>query len=209
VTPLVRFVRRLAVLLALSAGATASANVLEIDKAGTVHVRSGAGAVTWTATADPTDVEPAPEVPAQALTVLTPAMAPVAYQATLVSVAEQVGLSPQLLAALVWRESGWRANARSLKGAFGLAQLMPNTARALAVDPRDPVANLSGGARYLRAQLDRFGGDVEKALAAYNAGPDRVARARGVPAIAETQAYVAAILGRINRDLPVLHGDKR
>jgi soluble lytic murein transglycosylase-like protein len=60
------------------------------------------------------------------------------------------------------------------------------------------MANLEGGARYLRQQLDRFGGDVERALAAYNAGPGRVMRAGGVPNIPETRAYVAAVLGRLN-----------
>jgi soluble lytic murein transglycosylase-like protein len=75
---------------------------------------------------------------------------------------------------------------------------MPGTARELGVDADDPLANLEGGARYLRAQLDRFGGDVEKALAAYNAGPGRVESAGGVPAIRETQAYVASVMGRLS-----------
>ncbi|MBA4043865.1 MAG: transglycosylase, partial [Erythrobacter sp.] len=65
------------------------------------------------------------------------------------------------------------------------------------VDPRDPHANLEGGARYLREQLDRFDGDLEKALAAYNAGPGRVERANGIPNIRETKQYVAAIMGRL------------
>jgi len=98
----------------------------------------------------------------------------------------------------VWQESRWRANAVSPVGARGLAQLMPATARELGVDPADPFANLEGGARYLRAQLDRFGGDLEKALAAYNAGPGRVERAGGVPEIRETKTYVAAIMGRLS-----------
>ena len=86
----------------------------------------------------------------------------------------------------------------SPKGAQGLAQLMPGTARELGVDPADPFANLEGGARYLRAQLDRFDGDVEKALAAYNAGPGRVEAAGGIPRIRETQHYVAAVMGRLS-----------
>jgi soluble lytic murein transglycosylase-like protein len=102
-----------------------------------------------------------------------------------------------LLAALVWQESRWRADAVSRAGAVGLTQLMPDTARHLGVDPRDPIANLAGGARYLRQQLDLFDGDIEKALAAYNAGPARVLRAGGIPAIAETRTYVAAIVGRL------------
>ena len=98
----------------------------------------------------------------------------------------------------MWQESRWRANAVSPVGARGLAQLMPGTARDLGVDPDDPFANLEGGARYLREQLDRFDGDLEKALAAYNAGPGRVIRAGGVPRIRETQLYVAAIMGRLS-----------
>jgi soluble lytic murein transglycosylase-like protein len=81
---------------------------------------------------------------------------------------------------------------------MGLAQLMPATARDLGVNPADPAQNLTGGARYLRSLLDQFNGDVEKALAAYNAGPARVQRAGGVPAIAETRAYVASIVRRIS-----------
>jgi soluble lytic murein transglycosylase-like protein len=113
------------------------------------------------------------------------------------SVAARNGLSPALLEAVVWQESRWRAHAVSPKGAQGLAQLMPGTARELGVDPRDPLANLEGGARYLRRQLDAFGGDVERALAAYNAGPGRVRKAGGVPNIAETKAYVAGVLARL------------
>ena len=106
-------------------------------------------------------------------------------------------LSPSLLEALVWQESRWRENAVSPVGARGLAQLMPGTARYLGVDSADPFQNLEGGARYLREQLDRFDGNLEKALAAYNAGPGRVERAGGVPNIRETQNYVAAIMGRL------------
>jgi soluble lytic murein transglycosylase-like protein len=75
---------------------------------------------------------------------------------------------------------------------------MPGTARYLGVDADDPFANLEGGARYLREQLDRFDGDIEKALAAYNAGPARVTAANGIPAIRETQTYVATIMGRLS-----------
>jgi len=107
-------------------------------------------------------------------------------------------LSPALIEALVWQESRWRADAVSPKGARGLAQLMPGTARELGVDARDPFANLEGGARYLREQIDRFDGNLEKALAAYNAGPGRVEDAGGIPNIRETKNYVAAIMGRLS-----------
>jgi soluble lytic murein transglycosylase-like protein len=112
--------------------------------------------------------------------------------------AAKYDISPALLEALVWQESRWRENAVSPVGARGLAQLMPGTARQLGVNPDDPHANLEGGARYLREQLDRFGGDLEKALAAYNAGPGRVIRANGIPAITETRNYVSAILARLS-----------
>jgi soluble lytic murein transglycosylase-like protein len=122
---------------------------------------------------------------------------PPRYQAKIAELAARFDLSPALLEAVVWQESRWNENAVSPVGAQGLAQLMPGTARYLGVDPRDPFANLEGGARYLREQLDRFGGDLEKALAAYNAGPGRVERAGGIPNIRETQHYVAAIMGRL------------
>jgi soluble lytic murein transglycosylase-like protein len=105
------------------------------------------------------------------------------------------GLDGRLLAALVWTESNFRADAVSHAGALGLTQLMPGTARGLGVDPRDPLANLDGGARYLRSQLDAFG-RVDLALAAYNAGPGRVQRANGIPDIVETQLYVVRVLDR-------------
>lgn len=112
--------------------------------------------------------------------------------------ATKYDISPMLLEALVWQESRWRTGAVSPVGARGLAQLMPGTARQLGVNPDDPHANLEGGARYLREQLDRFGGNVEKALAAYNAGPGRVLKAGGIPRIRETQNYVAAIMARLS-----------
>lgn len=122
---------------------------------------------------------------------------PPRYHAKILELAERFDLSPSLLEAVVWQESRWNEDAVSPVGAQGLAQLMPGTARYLGVDSHDPFQNLEGGARYLREQLDRFGGDLEKALAAYNAGPGRVERAGGVPNIRETKQYVAAIMGRL------------
>ncbi|OYX62344.1 MAG: transglycosylase [Sphingomonadales bacterium 32-64-17] len=126
------------------------------------------------------------------------AIVPDTYDAKVRELARRFDLSPALIEALVWQESRWHAGAVSPKGARGLAQLMPGTARQLGVDASDPFANLEGGARYLREQLDRFDGDLEKALAAYNAGPGRVESAGGVPNIRETKAYVAAIMGRLS-----------
>lgn len=95
---------------------------------------------------------------------------------------------------LVQTESNWKPNARSHKGAIGLAQLMPGTAALLRVDPHDPRANLEGGARYLRMMYDRFG-SWRLALAAYNAGPGAVEKHGGIPPFRETRNYVKAILG--------------
>ena len=81
---------------------------------------------------------------------------------------------------------------------FHWLPLLAATARYLGVNPADPVQNLVGGARYLRMLLDQFDGDVEKALAAYNAGPGRVRSAGGIPAIAETRNYVSSIVSRIS-----------
>ena len=133
----------------------------------------------------------------QMLTSVTQSAGPDAWRPAVTTLAHKYDISPALLEAVVWQESRWNPAATSPKGAHGLAQLMPGTARQLGVDPRDPVANLEGGARYLRMQLDAFDGDVEKALAAYNAGPGRVKRAGGVPRIAETRSYVAAIMARL------------
>ena len=108
--------------------------------------------------------------------------------------ARRHGIPEDLFLRLVRQESGFDPNARSHKGAMGLAQLMPGTARLLGVDPRDPVQNLEGGARYLAQQYRRFG-SWRLALAAYNAGPGAVERHGGVPPYRETRGYVRAILG--------------
>ncbi len=108
--------------------------------------------------------------------------------------AERHGLDPKLLHALVVTESAYRPDAVSPAGAAGLTQLMPGTALDLNVRNRfDPVENLRGGADYLARQIIRFG-DLRLALAAYNSGPGRVARLGRVPDIAETRAYVVAVI---------------
>jgi hypothetical protein len=113
--------------------------------------------------------------------------------------AQRYRINPALFRALVQQESGGNQNARSKAGAIGETQLMPATARGLGVDPYNQQQNLDGGAKYLRQQLDRFGGDVRKALAAYNAGPGAVQKYNGVPPYAETQHYVATILANAGR----------
>lgn len=106
----------------------------------------------------------------------------------------QFALPAGLLDALIWTESRYNPLAVSKAGAAGLGQLMPGTAKELGVVNRfDPQANLSGAARYLRQMLDRFG-SIHLALAAYNAGPGAVERARGIPLNGETPAYVRNVL---------------
>jgi soluble lytic murein transglycosylase-like protein len=118
--------------------------------------------------------------------------------------ANAYALDPKLVEAVAWRESRFHTGALSAKGAIGVMQLMPGTARDLGVDPRDPVQNIRGGALYLRRMMSAFGGDVRLALAAYNAGPAAVRKHGGVPPYAETQAYVTSILGRMAVTGPTL-----
>ena len=105
-------------------------------------------------------------------------------------------------------ESGYDSRALSRKGARGLMQLMPATAELLVVaDPWDPAENIRGGTTYLRAMLDRFG-SRELALAAYNAGPEAVARYGGVPPYAETEAYVERVLRLVDGGVPQVRGER-
>lgn len=126
----------------------------------------------------------------------TPRLAPLSqpFMAAIATAAERHGLDPKLLHALVVVESAYRNEACSPVGACGLAQLMPGTADELGVRDRfDPAENLSGGAAYLARQMLRFG-DLRLALAAYNAGPGRVARLGRIPDIRETQEYVVSVV---------------
>jgi len=185
----------------------AHADVLEIGGAGEARWISGPQALAAEAMEPLAAPVPLAEIPAGAAAVPDHAVAlladhsrgvPQAYAAKVAELSARFDLSPALIEALVWQESRWRVDALSPVGARGLAQLMPGTARDLGVNAADPFANLEGGARYLRQQIDRFGGDIEKALAAYNAGPGRVIRANGIPRIRETQNYVASIMGRLS-----------
>jgi hypothetical protein len=109
-------------------------------------------------------------------------------------------LDPDLVNSVIHAESGFNSHAVSPKGARGLMQLMPGTANHLGVnDAFDPQANVTGGSRYLRELLERYNFDLVKALAAYNAGPERVEHYRGVPPFHETQAYVARIVHEYNQ----------
>jgi soluble lytic murein transglycosylase-like protein len=122
------------------------------------------------------------------------------------SAAKAQKLPPKLLRSVIAQESGFRACAVSKKGAKGLMQLMPATAEQFGVeDPFEPIANVGAGAKFLRQLLEKFGGDLALALAAYNAGPAAVEEAKGIPDIQETREYVEAILGKVGvkrLDLP-------
>jgi len=185
------FVAALPLLLTLILGAVpstpASAQVLEIGADGAVVTYAGPGrytddgveAITISQTAAPASVSR------------------LDVTAAIRSAAAHHQVSASLIEAVAWQESRMRQTARSPKGAIGIMQLMPGTARALRVDAHDLEQNVWGGAAYLSQMLHRYGGNLRLALAAYNAGPAAVDRYRGVPPYAETQAYVSSILDRL------------
>jgi soluble lytic murein transglycosylase-like protein len=118
-----------------------------------------------------------------------------AYEPLIAQAAARYGLDPAILHGLIQQESDFDPAARSSSGALGLTQLMPGTAASLGVtEPLDPAQSIEGGARYLSEQLQRFGGNVPDAIAAYNAGPGAVQSYGGVPPYPETQEYVTKVL---------------
>lgn len=125
-----------------------------------------------------------------------PAMVPPAEIERLVSSnASTWNVDPALVKAIIANESGFNANATSNVGAQGLMQLMPGTANGLGVtNAYDPAQNVWGGTKYIKGLLDRFGGDMRRAVAAYNAGPGAVEKYNGVPPYAQTQNYVQNVL---------------
>lgn len=117
-----------------------------------------------------------------------------AYASDVDQAARQYKVDPALVRAVIHAESAFKANARSNKGALGLMQLMPATAEELGVtNALDEQQNIAGGTRYLAALLERYKGDARLATAAYNAGPGAVAKYKGIPPYAETQAYVKRV----------------
>jgi soluble lytic murein transglycosylase-like protein len=164
--------------------------------------------------AEPAPVPPAPASAAQPASVtaapaagLKIATGPAAGKGSKVDLSEVVDaasgryrLDPDLVNSVIKAESGFNVRAVSPKGARGLMQLMPQTASELGVQNAfDPKANVDGGTRYLRELLERYNFDLIKALAAYNAGPQRVEQYGGVPPYYETRAYVARIVKDFNK----------
>lgn len=120
---------------------------------------------------------------------------PAEYENLISSCATKYGVNPSLIKAVIHTESGYNPNAVSRKGASGLMQLMPGTARSLKVSNSfDPKDNVEGGVKYLRFLLDTFRGDVSLAVAAYNAGLNKVAKYGGIPPYNETRTYVDRVL---------------
>lgn len=115
---------------------------------------------------------------------------------------KQYNLPRGLLEALMMQESGGNPNAVSPAGAQGLFQFMPDTAKQFKIDPLDPAQSATGAAQYMRQLLDMFDGDIEQALAGYNAGPGNVRKHGGIPPFKETQNYVKSILSRLNKQDP-------
>ena len=134
------------------------------------------------------------------------AVAAMPYASEIASAAQEAGIDPALVHALIHVESAYRADAVSERGALGLMQVMPETARRFGVqDATNPKENLKAGTRYLRVLLDQFEQHIELALAAYNAGEGAVMRYAGnIPPYPETQRYVPAVMGKFNewRDTP-------
>ncbi len=124
--------------------------------------------------------------------------------------AEECQLDPMLITAVMETESHFNFKAMSPVGAVGLMQLMPTTAKMIGVNPYNPLQNVMGGAIYLKNQLNRFAGNgayaLTYAVAAYNAGPQAVINAGGIPAYAETRNYVVQVVSNYNRLLKMLQG---
>ena len=116
------------------------------------------------------------------------------YHDVIAAAAQKYNVDPALVSAVAEVESGFHQDAVSEAGAVGIMQLMPDTAATLGINPYDANQNIDGGAKYLSQLLQSFGGDIKKAVAAYNAGPQAVRDHGGVPPYGETEAYVDSVL---------------
>ena len=171
----------------------ASGSRLHIDR----HIASGAkitlylggGSIEMNST-EVRGFEPDETQPAAAPALDPGALSP---QQMAEAAARKYGLPPRLVRSVMKAESGFQNQAVSPKGAIGLMQLMPATAQTFGADPHDPAQNVDAGARYLRALLEKYGGELRHALAAYNAGPAAVEKYRGVPPYAETLEYIRRV----------------
>jgi soluble lytic murein transglycosylase-like protein len=173
---------------ALAVAGPACAQVLDIGADGSVT--RYAGPAVYTDNGVRSLIPQASQAQAQA--------APAEVTQAIAESAQRHAVSASLAEAVAWQESRFHQQTVSPKGALGVMQLMPATARTLGVDAADLKGNVDGGVIYLGQMLKRFEGDLPRALAAYNAGPEAVARYGGVPPYAETRAYVQAILGHLS-----------
>ncbi len=188
----------LGVLAALSC-ASAFGQVIEISPDGTIITHSGPA--TYSGPGQPSHPL------SQPVTHRATVSATSAPQAAIALSAKNAGLSPALVEAVAWTESRMNQSARSAKGARGVMQLMPATARQMGVNPEQLEGNVEGGTRYLSGLLVRFDGDLINSLAGYNAGPEAVRQHGGIPPYRETKAYVSAIMDRLADT--ALKGDAR
>jgi soluble lytic murein transglycosylase-like protein len=188
---------RLAGALALALHSVAAqAQVIEISEAGVVTRQDGPATYLGAGTS-PRPIETREAARPSAAVPRSPLPSPMVR--ALVTSAAAHGVSADLVYVLAWHESRFRQEAVSAKGAIGVMQIMPATARSLGIDPYDLQANIEGGVILLSRLLRQYDGDLAKSLAAYDAGPGAVARYRGVPPYPETRAYVADIFEQLAR----------
>jgi soluble lytic murein transglycosylase-like protein len=188
----------------LSSGATmrierheALGSRIRLHTSATGFVDLPAETVTGFETIVESGAPPAPAAPAA-----PPAVREKSLEELIEELADMYDLHPALIHSIISTESNYQADAVSHKGAIGLMQLMPETAKELEVDPHRPDENVLGGVKYLREMLERYRGKPDqllRALAAYNAGPGAVDRYDGLPPYAETQDYVAKVVRRFLR----------